>query len=114
MAKPQWFSKNKHDVGCGSLKSPANEEWPYRASNELALVLVRKRREPTNFYYIACNIRPHNWSSSLAIDKCESFSKALVPSRANSVVAIVVGSLNSFNSFSTRHNIDVKALIENL
>ncbi|MFQ6619743.1 hypothetical protein Gotur_001137 [Gossypium turneri] len=42
---------------------PAEFAWPHRAIDELRLILVGKRVEPTNYFYTFCKLKPRSWSS---------------------------------------------------
>ncbi|KAK5803027.1 hypothetical protein PVK06_030667 [Gossypium arboreum] len=92
-----------------------NEAWPYRFSNDLALILVERREEPINYFYSTCKMHPQRWSLMPTIDQGESSSRALVPRGAN-IVLTAVGSSNYsiLSQYSQHENMDVESLMDNV
>ncbi|KAK5771358.1 hypothetical protein PVK06_047558 [Gossypium arboreum] len=99
------------DPGRGNF---ASETWPYGATNELALSLLRRRREHTNFFYSSSNIFSHHWSTLSIRNKGVSSSRAIVPSKANTIVDVTASPNSPNPSNSSRHNMDVEEVMDSL
>lgn len=87
--------------------------WPYNATDDFAVVLVRRRDEPPHLFDTAYRLHVRRWYSSPAVVNSESFGRDLIPHRADANLATAGSShFSSLPQSCQPKNMDVEALME--